>query len=66
MNLLSDLLLIAGLVLIVLKFGLSRDVLKRLREVGRVIDGLVNVLLVVIVIAYGLQLAYYFFKHRGP
>jgi hypothetical protein len=64
-NLLSDLLLIAGLVLVVLKFGLSRDVLKRLRELGRVIDGLVNVLLVVIVIAYGLQLAYYFFKQRG-
>lgn len=64
MNLLSDILLIAGLVLVVLKFGLSRDVLQRLRELGRVIDGLVNVLLVVIVVAYGLQLAYYLFKHR--
>jgi hypothetical protein len=62
----SDILLVLGLLLFVVKFGLARGVLGRLKEIGRVVDGLVNVLLVVIVVAYGVQLAYFFFSHRGP
>jgi hypothetical protein len=58
---LSDALLITGLVLIGLKFGLAT----RLREIGRVLDRLVNVLLVLILVAYAAQLAYLlFFAHR--
>jgi hypothetical protein len=51
---LSDILLFSGLLLIGLKYGL----VTRLREIGRVIDRLVNVLLVLILVAYGAQLAY--------
>jgi len=64
-NLISDLLLVAALVLFVVKFGLARGVLGRLKQIGKVVDGLVNLLLVVIVVAYGIQLAYFFFTHRG-
>jgi hypothetical protein len=62
----SDVLLVAALVLFVLKFGLAKGVLGRLKEIGRIVDGLVNVLLVVLLVAYGVQLAYFFFTHRGP
>jgi hypothetical protein len=65
MNALSDILLIGGLVLFALKFGLARGFFARLKELARVVDGLVNVLLVVIVLAYGTQLLFYFFKQRG-
>ena len=65
MNALSDILLIGAVLLFVLKFGLARGLSARLKEIGRVIDGLVNVLLVVIVVAYGTQLAFYFFTHHG-
>ncbi len=51
---LSDILLFSGLLLIGLKYGL----VTRLRELGRVIDRLVNVLLVLILVAYGAQLTY--------
>lgn len=51
---LSDILLFSGLLLLGLKYGL----VTRLREIGRVIDRLVNVLLVLILLAYGAQLAY--------
>jgi len=53
---LSDALLFGALLLIAIKFGLGA----RLRELGRVLDRLVNVLLVLIVGAYALQLAYVF------
>jgi len=65
MNALSDILLIGALVLFVVKFGLARGFLARLKEVGRIVDGLVNVLLVVIVVAYGAQLLFYLLKQRG-
>jgi len=61
----SDILLVAAFVLFVVKFGLARGFLGRLKEIGKVVDGLVNLLLLVIVIAYGLQLAYFLFTHRG-
>ena len=61
----SDILLVSAFVLFVVKFGLARGFLGRLKEIGKVVDGLVNLLLLVIVIAYGVQLAYYLFTHRG-
>jgi hypothetical protein len=51
---LSDILLFGGLILLGLKYGL----VARLRELGRVVDRLVNVLLVAIVVIYAVQLAY--------
>lgn len=57
---LNDALLFAGLILIGLKFGLGA----RLRELGRMLDGLVNILLVLIVTIYTLQLGYLFFFGR--
>jgi len=65
MNALSDILLIGAALLFVLKFGLARGFMARLKELARIVDGLVNVLLVVIVVAYGAQLLFYFFKQRG-
>lgn len=61
----ADILLIAAFVLFVVKFGLARGFLGRLKQLGKVVDGLVNVLLVVIVVAYGLQLAYFLFTRQG-
>ena len=61
----SDILLVAAFVLFVVKFGLARGFLGRLKEIRKIVDGLVNLLLLVIVIAYGLQLAYFVFTHRG-
>lgn len=49
---LSKILLGVGLVLLGLKFGLRA----RLRELGRILDRLVNLLLVVIVVSYALQI----------
>jgi hypothetical protein len=57
----SDLLLFGALILIGLKFGLRT----RLRELGRLADGLVNVLLVLILSAYAIQLVVWFFTRRG-
>jgi hypothetical protein len=51
---LSDILLFGALILLGLKYGL----VSRLREIGRVVDRLVNVLLVLIVVMYAVQLAY--------
>jgi hypothetical protein len=59
---LSDLLLLAGIILIAIKFGLGA----RLREIARVLDRLVNVFLVLIVVAYALQVAFIFFFRRSP
>jgi hypothetical protein len=49
---LSDILLFTALILIGLKFGLRA----RLREIGRVLDRLVNLLLALILGAYAVQL----------
>ena len=49
---LSDILLFTALLLIAFKFGLRA----RLREIGRVLDRLVNVLLALILGGYALQL----------
>jgi hypothetical protein len=54
---LSDALLIGALILLGLKFGLRA----RLREIGRVVDRLVNVLLLLIVVSYCVQLVFWFF-----
>jgi hypothetical protein len=61
---LSKILLVIGLVLLALKFGLHTrlGVVARLRELGRVIDRFVNIALVVIVVGYVVQLAYLYFK----
>ena len=58
---LSKILLAVSLVLLALKFGL-KDFLRhllgdRLRELGKKIDRIVNVVLVVIVVSYVVQLA---------
>jgi hypothetical protein len=50
----STILLLAALVLLGLKFGLR----ERLREIGRTLDRLVNLLLVLIVVAYGVQVIF--------
>jgi hypothetical protein len=54
----SKILLVAALVLLGLKFGLRQ----RLREIARAIDGIVNVLLVLIVVSYLIQLIYLWLK----
>ena len=58
---LSKILLGIGLVLLALKFGLRARLsewgrLARLRELGRAIDRFVNVVLVIIVVAYLVQI----------
>jgi hypothetical protein len=58
---LSDALLFGALILFALKFGLRA----RLRELGRFADGLVNVLLVLILGAYVIQLVVWYFTRRG-
>jgi hypothetical protein len=57
---LSDALLLVALILIGLKFGLRA----RLRELGLVVDRLVNLLLALIIGAYSLQLVYLLFFGR--
>lgn len=59
---LSNILLIAGLVLLAVKLGVTRmpfarSIGARLRELAKAIDGLVNVLLALIIGAYVIQLA---------
>ena len=51
---LNDILLFAALILIGLKFGLRA----RLREIGRVVDRVVNLLLIVIVAGYLVQILF--------
>lgn len=55
---LTDILLFSGLLLIGLKFGLGA----RLREIGRVFDRLINILLGLIIGGYALQVIYLFLK----
>jgi hypothetical protein len=64
---LSKILLGIGLVLLVVKFGLLARLrewgrLPRLRELGRAIDRFVNVVLVLIVVTYVVQLAFLLFS----
>ena len=59
---LSKILLGIGLVLLVVKFGLLTRLrewgrLARLRELGRAIDRFVNIVLVIIVVTYVVQIA---------
>ncbi len=58
---LTDVLLFGAIILLGLKYGLRT----RLRELGRVFDKLVNLLLGVIVLAYGIQLVWVFVFRRG-
>jgi hypothetical protein len=55
----NTILLITGLVLLGLKFGLRT----RLREIGRMLDRLVNVLLVLIIAGYVVQLGIMLVTH---
>jgi hypothetical protein len=55
---LNDILLFGALLMIGLKFGLRT----RLREIGRVVDRIVNILLVLMLGGYVVQLAWLFFK----
>jgi hypothetical protein len=57
---LNTILIITGLVLLGLKFGLRA----RLRELGRALDRLVNIVLVAIVVIYCLQLTIMFLTRR--
>ena len=57
----NDVLLFGALLLIAIKFGLGA----RLRELGRVLDRLVNVLLGLMLAGYAIQLAYLFFSARS-
>jgi hypothetical protein len=50
---LSKLLVLVALVLLALKYGLRA----KLRELWRAIDGIINVLLVVIIVGYVVQIA---------
>ena len=59
---LSKILLGIGIVLLLVKFGLRARLLEfarlaRIREIGRAIDRFVNVVLVIIVVTYVVQIA---------
>lgn len=60
----SNLLIISAVVLLGLKFGLGMNlgIRERLRAIFKAIDGLVNVLLVLILAVYGIQLVLMLFK----
>jgi hypothetical protein len=58
---LTDALLFGAIILLGLKYGLRT----RLRELGRVFDGLVNVLLGVIVLAYGIHFVWFLLTRGG-
>jgi hypothetical protein len=57
---LNDILLFGALLLIGLKFGLRA----RLREIGKVLDRIVNLLLVVIVAGYVVQILFLWITRR--
>jgi len=59
---LNDILLFLALLLLALKFGLG----KRLREIGRTVDRIVNILLVLMLAGYAIQLVVLFFQSRSP
>lgn len=57
----STFLLVVALILIGLKFF---NLKARLREMGRVVDRIVNVLLVIIVVSYCVQVAILYFSRK--
>lgn len=57
----STFLLVVALILIGLKFF---NLKARLREMGRILDRIVNVLLVVIVVSYCVQVAILYFSRK--
>jgi hypothetical protein len=56
---LSTFLLVAAIILIGFKFF---NLKARLREIGRMVDGIINVLLVLIVVSYCVQVAILYWK----
>jgi hypothetical protein len=60
----STLLIITGIVLLGLKLGLRAQMGIRLRELGRLLDRVVNLVLVVIVVTYCVQLTFIWFARR--
>ena len=55
---LNDILLFGAVILLVVKLGFGA----RLREIGRILDRLVNILLVLMLGGYAAQLIYLFFS----
>jgi hypothetical protein len=55
---LNDILLFGAVILFVVKLGFGA----RLREIGRILDRLVNILLVLMLGGYAAQLIYLYFK----
>jgi hypothetical protein len=60
----STLLIITGIVLLGLKLGLRAQMGIRLRELGRLLDRVVNLVLVVIVVTYCVQLTFIWVARR--
>jgi hypothetical protein len=56
---LSTFLLVAAIILIGFKFF---NLKARLREIGKMVDGIINVLLVLIVVSYCVQVAILYWK----
>jgi hypothetical protein len=57
---LNNILLVSALVLLLIKLGFGA----RLREIGRILDRLVNILLFLMIAGYVVQLVYLFFNPR--
>ena len=58
---LSTFLLVAAIILIGFKFF---NLKARLREMGKIVDGIVNVLLVLIIVSYCVQVAILYFSRK--
>jgi hypothetical protein len=57
---LNNILLVSALILLLIKLGFGA----RLREIGRILDRLVNILLFLMIAGYVVQLVYLFFNPR--
>ena len=57
----STFLLVAAIILIGFKFF---NLKARLREIGKMVDGIINVLLVLIIVSYGVQVAILYFSQK--
>ena len=57
----STFLLVAAIILIGFKFF---NLKARLREMGKIVDGIVNVLLVLIIVSYCVQVAILYFSRK--
>jgi hypothetical protein len=57
---LNNILLVSALILLLIKFGFGA----RLREIARILDRLVNLLLVLMLVGYAVQLVYLFFNAK--